>query len=253
MSTTQNNAQPSSHTELSHPYELALVPSALLADDAPSQNTALQAVTYAPDSDSDEESRFDSQIPKTRSLKLFQRLYNSNNRQLAIDLLSKRMKIDFRSDDLLTSVDANNVAWDLNEHFLDFMVCVGEGLGLGPIIPNQEVNSLYQVSLDFGERYRVFHARYAKLGFCAKHSMLWIGKTPASEDIWIAWVPKNGGDEDEDDKDSSTTVLSQRHYRLTVILFAKMLTKIGYRDITVMDEYPDLTNDDDFMFASNIM
>ena len=51
----------------------------------------------------------------------------------------------------------------------------------------------------------------------------------------------------------SDTVLSERHYRATVMLFAKMLSMIGYRDLIVRDEYPDLMDEEDFMFASNIM
>ena len=41
------------------------------------------------------------------------------------------------------------IAWDLNQHYVDMMVCVGNGLGLGAMIPNQSINSLYQVDLNF--------------------------------------------------------------------------------------------------------
>ena len=79
------------------------------------------------------------------------------------------------------------IVWNLNEHYLDMMVCIGNGLGLGAMIPNQAINSLYQVDLDFSHPIRNFTTRYAKLGFNPKNSMLWIGKTPTSEDVWIGW------------------------------------------------------------------
>jgi hypothetical protein len=171
-----------------------------------------------------------------------------------MDLLSKRMTVDYRSsDDFTTSKDAQNLAWDISQHYLDMMICVGAGLGLGPIIPNQEVNSLYQVDLDFSRRHRAFHAKYCKLGFCPKESMLWIGKTPSTEDIWVAWVPNDESDQNDEEEESGNTILSERHYRATVMFFAKMLSQIPYRDLFVEDDYPDLTDKHDFEMASNIM
>ena len=153
---------------------------------------------------------------------------------------------------MLTALDSTDIAWDINEHFVDMMVCVGRGLGLGLIILNQEVNLLYQINLDFGHRHRVFHAKYAKLGFCGNNSLLWIGKTASSSDIWIAWAPEERGEEEEEEE-CSNTMLSEHHYRAMVMLFAKMLSMIGYRDLIVRDEYPDLMDEGDFMFVSNIM
>ena len=189
------NAEEGSENELSRPCDLALVLSNLHAEDALNQNAALQAVTFAPDSLSDEEGQFHMQVPKSRSLKLFKKLYSMQKWELAIDLLSNRMKVDFWWDKLLTALDSTDIAWNINEHFVDMMVCVGRGLGLGLIIPNQEVNLLYQINLDFGHRHCVFHAKYAKLGFCGNNSLLWIGKTVSSEDIWIAWAPEERGEE----------------------------------------------------------
>ena len=71
--------------------------------------------------------------------------------------------------------------------------------------------------------------------------------------IWIAWAPEEGGEEEEEEEECSNTMLSEHHYHVMVMLFAKMLSMIGYRDLIVRDEYLDLMDKEDLMFASNIM
>lgn len=58
-------------------------------------------------------------------------------------------EINFQSRNYTTNNDSMTIAWDLNQHYVDMMVCVGNGLGLGAMIPNQSINSLYQVDLNF--------------------------------------------------------------------------------------------------------
>lgn len=253
MSNDYNTFAAPKNTFPDQPFDLAHIPDTLSIDDSPAQNAALQAVIFAPDSDTDEETRFHAKVPITKSLSYFQKIYDQNETHLALDLITKRMKVDYRSDRYLTPTDSNAIAWDINSHYLDMMVCVGNGLGLGAIMPNQAINSLYQVDLDFGHRTRNFHTKHAKLGFNPKNAMLWVGQTPSREDIWIAWIPKLRIDDNEQDDDSKNTILSERHYRATVLFFADMLSKIPYRDIIVRDQYPDLSNEDEFKAASNIM
>ena len=118
------------------PYDLAHIPDILSVEDSPGQQTALQAVFFAPESDTDEETRFYGQVQYSKSLKFFERLYKEKQSHMALDLLSKRVKVDFRSDSFLTPADDNMIAWDTNHHYLDMMVCVGNGLGLCVIILN---------------------------------------------------------------------------------------------------------------------
>ena len=238
---------------LSQPFDLSQIPATLTVEQCPSQNTALLVVNFAPDSNTDEERWFNAPVHQTKSLSYFQRLYEEEHSHTALDLLSRHMKIDFQSQNYTTDNDLMTIAWDLNEHYLDMMVCIGNGLGLGAMIPNQAINSLYQVDLDFSHPIQNFTTRYADLGFNPKNSMLWIGKMPTSEDVWIGWVPKKASEDEEEESDIKNTRLSQHHYRATVMFFARMLSLIGYRDIIVRDHYPDLLEEDEFLAASNIM
>ena len=90
------------------------------------------------------------------------------------------------------------------------------------------------------------------LGFL-KDSMLWIEKMPTSEDIWIAWVLKETSKDEDEESDIKNTRLSQHYYRATIMFFARMLSLIEYQDIIVRDHYYDLSDEDQFLAASNIM
>jgi hypothetical protein len=161
--------------------------------------------------------------------------------------------VNFNSPLYTTQADDETISWAINEHYLDMMVCVGNGLGLGSVIPNQTINSMYEIHLDFNHRMRNFHTKYAKLGFNPKGSMVWIGKTPSSEDIWIAWVPQSVIDGEEEEIEEGTTSLAETHYRATVMFFARMLSEIGYRDVFVSEDYPDLTSQEEVDNATNML
>jgi hypothetical protein len=235
------------------PFDLTVSPQTLMVTDSPGQLAALQAISYVPDSDTEDNTRFINERVHSKNLKYFRDIYLNRQKQLATGLLSRRMKIDFRTGDFVTPTHSNTIAWDMNQHFIDMMVCVGNGVGLGTIIPNQTINSLYEIHLNFNQPHRNFHTKYAKLGFNPKSSMLWIGKTPSSEDIWIAWVPDSVIQGEEEAVEEGNTALTEKHYRATIMFFAAMLSAIGYRDLIVTDKYPDLSSREEFLHASNIM
>lgn len=246
------NSSISNSILLNQPFDLSLTPENLLTDDAPDQASALQAVLYTPQSDSDDNNRFFTQQPITKSLSYLRRLYENNNPQAALDLLSKRTNISFRSPSFTTPADDNSLSWRSSHHYLDMMVCVGNGLGLGAILPNQNINSMFEIRLDFSHPQKRFKAKYAQLGFNPYASMLWIGRSPSSEDIWIAWIPHHN-DHNDSDSNNTNTSLSTKHYRITIMLFASLLSAIGYRDIIIHNPYPPLDSQDDFLQATNLL
>ena len=87
--------------------------------------------------------------------------------------------------------------------------------------------------------------------------MLWIGRSALGEDAWIAWVPTNALDASDEDiglgSGKEDTTLSQKHYRMTVMFLAAMLCRIGHRDIIVPTQYPNVTDDDEYEHATNLM
>jgi hypothetical protein len=102
-------------------------PATLIVKQCLGQNTVLLTVTFTPDSDTEKESRFNSQVHQTKSLGYFQRLYEGQRPNMAIDLLSKWTKIDYRSGNYTIKTDSTEIAWDLNQHYLDMISALAVG------------------------------------------------------------------------------------------------------------------------------
>lgn len=219
--------------------------------DSLAQSQAMEAVLFAGKRDLDEDRGFFEQRSERKPLAYFQGIYEARNIAAAIKLLSKRSQVDYDLPAYRTPSDSDEVSWKVERHFVDMMVCVGREIGLGVTLPNQNVDSFYSVDMDFSKQSKRFRAKNVKLGFNPSGRMLWIGKMPSGDDIWVAWKPKHCEDGEEEEKWTSSC-LPNKHYRVSFMFFAFLLKKIGYRDIVVHDRYPDLSSDDDFLAATNL-
>ena len=236
---------------LDHPFDLSIIPEDMEVNDALAQNQALEAVLLARKSDLDEDRCFFEQQPERKPLAYFQRIYEARNVAGAIKLLSKRCQVEYDLPAYRTPSDSKELSWKVERHFVDMMVCVGKEVGLGVVLPNQNVNSFYSVEMNFGKQGKRFRATNVKLGFNPSGRMLWIGYMPCGDNIWIAWKPKHCEEGEEEEK-WTPSCLANKHYRITVMLFAFLLKKIGYLDIVVHNSYPDLSSDEDFLAATNL-
>lgn len=234
-----------------HPFDLSLIPNNLEATDALCQSIALEAAIFAQKADADEDARFFEQEVAFTSLKYFRDLYDRNDTAAATKLLTHRVRVNFDDGEFITPSNSPNVSWSVDRHFVDMLVFVGKGIGIGAILPNQTVNGFYSITMDFNHQAKEFKAKKVKLGFRSAGSMLWIGKMPSTDDIWIAWIPKS--DKHDQDNGGSSSCLSERHYRITVMFFAFVVSQIGYRDTIIHTPYPDLENANDFKQASNLL
>lgn len=99
-----NNENTTTHVGnlVSQPLDLSQILATLTVEQCPLQNMALLAVNFAPDSSTDEETCFNAQVYQTKSLSYFQRLYEGECSHMALDLLSRCMKIDYWSRNYTT-------------------------------------------------------------------------------------------------------------------------------------------------------
>jgi len=237
---------------LPHPFDLSIIPENLEVDDALPQSVVQDAVLSTQQGDVDESARFYAQTPSTRSLSYLRQVYEKKDKARASALLSSRHRIKYDHSDYVTPSDSLNVSWSVDRHYVDMLVCVGRDIGLGAIIPNQLINSLYSIQVDFRHRTKEFKAKHNRLGFDPTGSMLWIGKMPSSaDDIWITWVQENTAN--GDNVIPSSTCLSEKHYRIIIMFFAYVLSKCGYRDIVVHNKYPDISRRDGVGEATNLL
>jgi hypothetical protein len=244
------------------PFDVALAPDALHSDDAPSQDQVFQAAIFNGDLERDQEDAFNAQPKRARNLEFYKRMYDRRDAIQAMCSLDHRAEIKFRSSSFVSATSDPDLAWMPHTHFLDLMIVVGDGLGLGALIPNLQIHHNYEMTVDLSQPYRTFSTKFARLGFDAAGCMQYIGRSPASEDVWLAWTPRVHPEDDDDDNhrnvghptcdSGKSTAMSSRHYRLSYMFLTKMLQRIGARDVLVVDDYPDVDNDDEYMNATRI-
>jgi len=226
------------------PFDVTLLPEKLHVHDAADQNLALQAALFAPQSDAHNTENFANQPRMSKPLGFFKRLYDQEQEHIAINMLSKRVEINLCDSDMRVSPQSPDIAWNPDATFMDLRICVGNGPGLGAVLPNQSVNHNFELRLNLNQAYRTFSPKFAKLGFDPTGCMLLIGRSPASEDVWLALAPKVSLRTACEDVPAGTcagsTQMSKRHHRMTVMFIAQMLKRIVYRDVTVSNNYPDL-------------
>lgn len=250
-SSVQLSAEP-----LPVPFDVTLAPTTLEVKDRLSQNVALQAALLAPSTELDGTESFKTQPRITKPLSFFRRLYKEKQSRMALDMLAKRVQVDFGSCSMTVPTDDPDLVWNLDNTYLDLRICVGADLGLGGLLPNQQVNHNYLMKLEF-KREREFSPKFAILGFDPAGSMVWIGRSPASEDVWLAWAPREALQTACKDIPVGTcsgpSTMSISHYRMGVMFIAAMLQQIAYRDIVVSHDYPDLEDSEEFQFATNLL
>ena len=237
---------------LPHPFDLSIVPDNLQVEDALPQSVAQDAVLSAHLGDLEESARFYAQTPTIRSLNYLKRVYERNEKAKAYKLLSSRNRIHYEDPECVTPTDSLEVNWSIDRHYVDMLVCVGREIGLGAIIPNQQMNSLYAIQVDFRNRNKEFRAKHNRLGFDPTGCLLWMGKMPSGDDMWIAFVQESD-DFEQDDIIPSSTCLSERRYRIALMFFAFVLSQCGYRDIIVHERYPDIERHNGIGEATNFL
>lgn len=241
------------------PFDISLTPVNLGTFDAPGQEFALAGALRGSESVLDNSEGFSDERPKDLPLRWLQTWSERSQAASAISALVGRKNINYTRGGYTVKANDGNIFWTAEKTYLDLLICVGRGLGLGPLLPNSHVLHTYEFKIDFKQPKRHFTAKYAKIGFNPTEAMLWIGRSSASEDVWLAFAPRvfaEGGIYNDEVgvhwRGPRVTALSQNHFRCVVMFLARMLCNIGFLDITLDEDYPDVTCDSDFKYATNL-
>jgi hypothetical protein len=236
-------------------FDVSNAPEHLLADDGPDQNITLIAALSQAAAVENKADRFYHQPKTGLRLDSFAALYERKDERGALQLLSRRKDIRLEGSQYVADNYDENIAWQVDSHYLDLQICVGKGLGLAALLPKLSVHHAVEFRMILNKRSRRFSAKYAKLGFDPMHCMMWIGRSDGGQDTWLAWVPNDSmGPTAEDVPPGSgkeNTSMTDEHHRMAAMFLASMLRRIGHRDITVTVEYPNVSDDGEFRFATN--
>jgi hypothetical protein len=216
-----------SQKELHAPFDITVAVPTLSAEDAPPQSNILQALHRL--GDDEERSSYFNQLPIRIRLSTLASYYKKGAVTSALGLLSKRINLQVDSAYTISS-DDNMLSWNADSNFLDFLTCVSADLGFDAFIPNVVSMHNYQFRLNLKQPIRAFPTKYAKLGFNPSGSILWIGQSHTSEDVWIGMA-----------------------YRALIMFFASMLKRTRYHGLYLNDPYPDLEDMANIHRVTNIM
>jgi len=239
------------HFDVSHP------PPHLQAEDRPSQDITLTAALSGSAAVENQAERFHQQARKRRNLDDMASIFERRDTLSALKLLGRRNEITLSGSEHVDEHDDESLVWQVQSHYLDLRICVGSGLGLGAMLPNVGIHHALEFRLDLHQRHRRFSAKYAKLGFDPTNCMMYIGRSSSGEDAWLAWPPTEclGGDGEEVGRTTGVedTTMSEEHSRIAVMFLSEALRRIGYRDVTVTNRYPDVAEDAEYRYATNAM
>jgi len=235
------------------PFDVTFAPTALYSDDAPSQDEVLQVIQKLQSTEVERGNYYD-QIPVTTNLSRLEARFNRKNRSDALASLTKRVQVNVDAEYTIES-DDNTLSWNADTHFLDFLTTVSSGIGLDAAVPNEASLHWYEFKLRLDQPQRQFSAKYARLGFDPVGSMLWIGYSMASENVWIAMAPSSALEVDAIYVPAGTstgrTSLAVLHYRVLCIYCAYVLSVISYPGLWVKKIYPNPDKYENIDAASN--
>lgn len=263
---SDNSQFPEGPTQPVH-VDIAEAPGALFSPDAPNQ---IDVLLHHHDESEDinelrtEANRFLDSSAIAKHLRDMQQNYEKKRTATSMDLLKHRVKVNWKDSPLVLwpHREGNKARWDIPSHFIDMLVVVSRGIGLGALLPNFGSDMDWEFKLDVSKNHsRDFTMVRAKLGFNPSERMLWVGTTTMSEDVWIAMVPgtfeTDGAPMLEEleleGAKKRHTHLKDRHRKILLMFLAHVLQSIGLRHISVSTPYPDLDDEENFNFASTLL
>jgi hypothetical protein len=184
-------------------------------------------------------------------------IYDKQNKQAALQLLTGRHQLVIESDYLIPG-DSKTLAWlGMNKGALDFIFCVPAKPGMAALLPNPPIGTSREWEVDFSRPQKQFKAKHAFLGFDPAKSMLYMGRCAEGE-VWGAWAPAEMFYDDHYEPTqtgacSGDTRLSTDVYRWTLVFLAHVFSKLAISNVTLKSAHPRaLNNLDDLKRVTNI-
>jgi hypothetical protein len=225
---------------LDGPLDIGAVSQALQADDGLDQEEILQALTSNAFLPGQEQDQYEKKKVFPTLLSKYRSHYLQKNGRNALAYLQNRCQVVV--DDDMKVPDASLI-WDFTIHRLDYMLAISNTPGLWATIPNVAADHTFIFEMDLSAPYRDFKSKFTRLGYDPTGRLLWIGRC-RNENVYPAMCPREvvdgTADVDEDEGagvSAGDTRLSAKHYRMIVMLFASLLSKLPSRSYDCLDPY----------------
>lgn len=228
--------------------DLNVVQDELAADDGLDQrviNSILDEDAY---DEHTQRQRYKDTTFKRVKLSVFRDIFDKKQAHKSFQLMRQRTEI-ILDDDFTYKSNNTHLAWDLSQHFLDFLLVVSAKVGFHAILPNTPNDHHFVFDLDLHQPSRVFKAKHADLGFSSERRLLFIGKSRGKDEVWLAMAPLDFFVDDPDrplnpTKAVESSCLTGPHYWMLVMYFAFLLHRIfPQKSVFCSNPYPNIDVD----------
>jgi hypothetical protein len=200
-----------------------------------------------------------SQLPERRvRLSELQKTYERQDKKRAIGRFHQRSKLQI-DDDFTVPTDDPNFSFSCNKSYLDFIMIVGDVIGIDIFLPNVTADHHFALLLDLRLQIKEFKPKQGALGFDPTGAMLCVSQT-AVEDFWIGFAPNAYFTGDIQPffmtEEHGDTRLSGVHYRIGVIFVITLIAQtLPNRGFYIFNPYDvDIWNGEhDLMIQTNIL
>jgi hypothetical protein len=137
-------------------------------------------------------------------------------------------------------MDDPDYCFSCHKTFLDFILVVGDRMGIDMFVPNVPANHTFAFELNLKNSWREFRCKHGILGFDPTGAMLCVGEGTvetyyiglAREEYFSGTEPPFNMDEDHGD-----TRMSEAHYRILIIFLMMMLSDLPGRDFYLFNPH----------------
>lgn len=185
--------------------------------------------------------------PRKVLLSELRKNYEGEREIKAMETLKEKNQIEVDGDYTVDPFEPD-VAFDLSEHYLDFVLAVSGEMGLACILPTIDDHT-FHFTLDLHHPLMEFSMKHARLGFSPGNAMMYLGRSRGRDNVWLAMAPNEFVENQKPIthypvyKDYKTTAMTAKHYATMTMFFAHLMHKgFGDRDIVVYrdNKYPHL-------------
>ena len=187
---------------------------------------------------------FHNMRPRDLNLSRLKEFYTKKDKNV-VSLLANRHNFII-DDDFKLKSGVGQIRMDTMSSMIDYHLTVGNCLGLSPLLPNVQSDPQFSFELDLKGQIREFKAKNAMLGFDPAGRMLYIGRC-RNENVYLAMVPNEFLEGHfipvRAGYTSGPSLMSQRHYRQTVMMLAHFLAQVTELSFMNNEEVYDLDLD----------
>lgn len=140
-----------------------------------------------------------------------------------------------------------DVSISTGPHYLDFVLYIGDGLGLDAVLPNTVTDHNWTLSVDLSKTQALWpDGKPTQLPYDTKGRMLHIGKR-LDEYVWLSMVPNEWLVPDHPLNatgawprlDAPTSAMATKHALMLVMFIAEAFSTLRLRDFSCREKYPE--------------